>query len=989
MKIIIVSLCLLTVLICTVSFSNASYTWSNSVLDGRGSCGKYISAAVLPTGNFGVSFFSNGRLRYAQSHLDINNDVKWDMLDVDRYGIVGMFTSLVVRPSGRPSIAYYDQEKGNLKMARRNGDSWNSTWTIDVVDMGNDAGMHASMAIAPDGNESIAYLRIAPGDGNASLMYTHAVGTQWFTEVVPVTGIDKDSNLSLAFAPDGLPAIVYHQNVPSVPVYVKCESNMSWTLQVIDSTMSGGKDPSIIFLPNGSPAVSYQVEYNPATGTYNDLRYAHFDGTQWIHEDVDYGDGIYSNLGYFSSLKLNAAGKPTIAYYELDKTSVRYAYQVADEWKFEVVQVAGLVGPYTTLIYGLDDLPVVFYYNMGWTQLTWARSVPDQIPEMNITGNGLAILDGDTTPSLDDKTDFGSVDVFSGIASSVFTIENTGSAALTLTGNPKVQISGINAADFTVIVQPVSPITIGNSTTFEVMFDPSAKALRIATISISNNDSDENPYNFNICGTGRIIEPEMDVKGNNFSIQDGDTTPSLSDYTDFGSIDVTGGEIIKTFTIENTGNGPLNLTGNPRIQIDGANAADFIVLTQPDSPVPLGGNAIFQIQFRPGAKGIRNAIITIPSDDSDENPYDFSICGKGLPTFDVAIREIFIAGDGTKDVLIRFDAASGYRFDMYYSDSPPNIIPEWTLAEMDINPSVEWRDNGDSRTGNIHPSQVHIRRYQIIGYTQTNILYLIPTNESGYIKPTDNITTNLFVSNLQQMVKACQTFVGYDSTYFSVISVVPGDNGVWDDLVWGVYTVPGEIDAAIGVYGESSPSQGTQENGIIAKFILTSKGVEGVTRIVFRPNLNPDPFLIGSTYLSDMSAFPVWPSKVNSSSIYIDGTAPTVNIASAKQGSSELLISLGSTTKAIVGIVNIRVTAADVASAGMCNLNGVPTITVIPFNGTAESATYVNQSPISTYNYVWQITNATPNGAVNIFSNVADKAGNSASDSDTIYIQKM
>jgi len=38
--------------------------------------------------------------------------------------------------------------------------------------------------------------------------------------------------------------------------------------------------------------------------------------------------------------------------------------------------------------------------------------------------------------------------------------------------------------------------------TCTVTFDPSAEGVRTATISIANNDADENPYNFAIQGTG-------------------------------------------------------------------------------------------------------------------------------------------------------------------------------------------------------------------------------------------------------------------------------------------------------------------------------------------------------------------------------------------------------------------------------------------------------------------------------------------------------
>ncbi|MGI2336520.1 MAG: YDG domain-containing protein [Dehalogenimonas sp.] len=123
-------------------------------------------------------------------------------------------------------------------------------------------------------------------------------------------------------------------------------------------------------------------------------------------------------------------------------------------------------------------------------------------PEMNVQGNGATITDGDTTPSSADHTDFGSIAATGGTVVRTFTIENIGYANLTLDGAPKVVIGGTHQTDFTVSVQPDSPVGAEDTTTFHVTFNPSAGGVRTATISIDNNDGNENPYNFDIQGTG-------------------------------------------------------------------------------------------------------------------------------------------------------------------------------------------------------------------------------------------------------------------------------------------------------------------------------------------------------------------------------------------------------------------------------------------------------------------------------------------------------
>ena len=138
-------------------------------------------------------------------------------------------------------------------------------------------------------------------------------------------------------------------------------------------------------------------------------------------------------------------------------------------------------------------------------------------PEINIKGNGTSITDGDTSPSVDDDTDFGSVTIASGTNANAFTIENTGGETLSLTGaSPYVVITG-HTSDFTLTSTPSNSISAGGSTTFEITFTPTAGGTRSASISIANDDSNENPYNFNIQGTGVYAAPATQAHTITFS----------------------------------------------------------------------------------------------------------------------------------------------------------------------------------------------------------------------------------------------------------------------------------------------------------------------------------------------------------------------------------------------------------------------------------------------------------------------------------------
>ena len=86
------------------------------------------------------------------------------------------------------------------------------------------------------------------------------------------------------------------------------------------------------------------------------------------------------------------------------------------------------------------------------------------------------------------------------------------------------------------------------------------------------------------------------------------------------------------FTIENLGTGDLYLTGSPEVQISGPNAGDFIVTGGPFSRIPASGSGMLFMRFTPSGLGLRTATVSIPNNDSDENPYTFTVNGWGIIT---------------------------------------------------------------------------------------------------------------------------------------------------------------------------------------------------------------------------------------------------------------------------------------------------------------------------------------------------------------------
>ncbi len=115
---------------------------------------------------------------------------------------------------------------------------------------------------------------------------------------------------------------------------------------------------------------------------------------------------------------------------------------------------------------------------------------------------------------------FGSV-LVGGSSSRTFTITNSGSGNLTGLG---ITIDGANAGDFTVTANPTSPVIANGSTSFTITFTPTGTHTRAGAIHITSNDSDENPFDIALTGTGTTplqIAQQAYLKASNTETSDG------------------------------------------------------------------------------------------------------------------------------------------------------------------------------------------------------------------------------------------------------------------------------------------------------------------------------------------------------------------------------------------------------------------------------------------------------------------------------------
>ncbi|CAN2048059.1 hypothetical protein GMMP1_550002 [Candidatus Magnetomoraceae bacterium gMMP-1] len=300
-----------------------------------------------------------------------------------------------------------------------------------------------------------------------------------------------------------------------------------------------------------------------------------------------------------------------------------------------------------TSLSGLAEFASLSFYTEGYpVTLTAARNASDDwdeisdvfrvtAPDTYITGNSNLIVCSSSSPLTINETDFGE-SIKDGSTSIIhtFSIGNQGNGDLNLTGNPKVSISGINASDFEVSIQPASPISIGSTNTFQLGFTPQAIGLRTASISLISNDPYKSPYTFTVQGTG-ISNKTSDIVTSNNEVLNIDYALYTSE-----SIGLTSGVRLWSFTIRDGGN--VNDNDNTPTII-----SSITIEKGPDNEIADWANTIKQAALYDGTT--QAALITVTSETIDitSGAMIFSIS----PTV-----EVIDNGSKTLDLYLTFDS---------------------------------------------------------------------------------------------------------------------------------------------------------------------------------------------------------------------------------------------------------------------------------------------------------------------------------------------
>ena len=184
------------------------------------------------------------------------------------------------------------------------------------------------------------------------------------------------------------------------------------------------------------------------------------------------------------------------------------------------------------------------------------------------------------------------------------TLTNDGNSTLTLT---TVQLTGSNAADFTLTNNCSSSLAPSDQCTLAVTFAPSGTGTRTASVVFTDN-APSSPQSLNLLGTGTPSGVSLSPTSLTFGSQFVGTTSA-----------------VQAVTLSNAGSVALSISS---VAIAGTNAGDFAQTNTCGGSVAAGGNCTISVTFTPTASGSLTASVSI-SDNASGSPQTVSLSGTG------------------------------------------------------------------------------------------------------------------------------------------------------------------------------------------------------------------------------------------------------------------------------------------------------------------------------------------------------------------------
>jgi hypothetical protein len=275
-------------------------------------------------------------MKYATRSTDGN----WSTAHIvdDSGDDVGQFLSLALDQRGRPGIAFFHANRGDLDFARFDG----SGWTLETIDWKQSVGLYPSLLFNQENHPVISYYRKASGD----LRLARHDGDRW--HIIDIdTHNDRGRSSSMGMDSRGKLAIAYEDSSTGV-LRVAIEGPTGWYALDADTSTRGVAFISLAYDSNDRIGVSY-YDANPA-----DLKFAYYNNHSWQTQTIVAKGpvGLYSQL-YFDQ------GAANILYYHRRGNVVMRAAGQIGQWSVDELRTGG--GRYIARAAGPDDIAYSWY----------------------------------------------------------------------------------------------------------------------------------------------------------------------------------------------------------------------------------------------------------------------------------------------------------------------------------------------------------------------------------------------------------------------------------------------------------------------------------------------------------------------------------------------------------------------------------------------------------------------------------------------------
>ncbi|MDK9700164.1 MAG: C25 family cysteine peptidase [bacterium] len=298
---------------------------------------------------------------------------------------------------------------------------------------------------------------------------------------------------------------VYHRTTYTMPT----DSLLSalapyWSDLVVGSNGNTGNTRVLMDAANNRAVFAWnQVSrYNSATTSVLTFQVVlEADGNFYYNYQQVTGADVNVNVGLQNETRtsfINCYNNTTVP----DTNTIRFTYST--RWAIPSVTAVSIPGSSSTSYSVLwnamdrtagDSLVGSFTFTGNSTNSPYVLPVIMQVGNPNPT---IVVRQGETViPNVTGTVSFDSL--WPGEASSLqFSVENEGLGALLLTGTPAVSVTG----DFACTAQPMTTIASGTAVPMTLRFTPTSFGALSGTVTISSNDSENNPYTFTVTGYG-------------------------------------------------------------------------------------------------------------------------------------------------------------------------------------------------------------------------------------------------------------------------------------------------------------------------------------------------------------------------------------------------------------------------------------------------------------------------------------------------------